>query len=417
MSRARIQRRARPGDQDPPNGLVASRPDPEAPAGARSGSGTNGTPTSCKRRSQRSSTQPLRSPITSPRLIPASSNQRSMPNTAINANAKGRPLAIALGDPAGIGAEVVLKALAHWPAEQANPVVVGCRSWLESQYLLLRDCSDAPLADPADLEVLDLPLQEAIAPGAAGAASGAASFQWLSEAVAQVQSGRCRALVTAPIAKHAWHAAGHRYPGQTERLAELAGVAEASMLFTARSPRRDWRLNTLLATTHIPLAAVPAALSAERLQTKLDVLLAFCQRFKPNPRLVVAGLNPHAGEEGQLGREELEWLTPALEAWRGRHPQVELIGPLPPDTCWLEAGRAWGGAADADAADGYLALYHDQGLIPVKLLAFDQAVNTSLGLPFLRTSPDHGTGFAIAGRGIARAASMQAAIEAALELS
>ena len=189
------------------------------------------------------------------------------------------------------------------------------------------------------------------------------------------------------------------------------------MLFTARSPRRDWRLNTLLATTHIPLAAVPAALSAERLQTKLDVLLAFCQRFKPSPRLVVAGLNPHAGEEGQLGREELEWLTPALEAWRGRHPQVELIGPLPPDTCWLEAGRAWGGAVDADAADGYLALYHDQGLIPVKLLAFDQAVNTSLGLPFLRTSPDHGTGFAIAGRGIARAASMQAAIEAALELA
>ena len=417
MSRARIQRRAPPEYQDPSNGLVASRPDPEGPPGARSGSGTNGTPTSCKRRSQRSSTQPLRSPITSPRLIPASSNQRSMPNPASNANAKGMPLAIALGDPAGIGAEVVLKALAQWPAGQANPVIVGCRSWLESQYLLLRDCSDAPLADPADLEVLDLPLQQAIAPGAAGAASGAASFQWLSEAVAQVQSGRCRALVTAPIAKHAWHAAGHRYPGQTERLAELAGVKEASMLFTARSPRRDWRLNTLLATTHIPLAAVPAALSAERLQSKLDVLLAFCQRFKPSPRLVVAGLNPHAGEEGQLGREELEWLTPALEAWRGRHPQVELIGPLPPDTCWLEAGRAWGGAVDADAADGYLALYHDQGLIPVKLLAFDQAVNTSLGLPFLRTSPDHGTGFAIAGRGIARAASMQAAIEAALELA
>ena len=340
-----------------------------------------------------------------------------MPNPASNTNAKGRPLAIALGDPAGIGAEVVLKALAHWPAGQANPVVVGCRSWLESQYLLLRDCSDAPLADPADLELLDLPLREAITPGAAGAASGAASFQWLTEAVAQVQSGRCRALVTAPIAKHAWHAAGHRYPGQTERLAELAGVAEASMLFTARSPHREWRLNTLLATTHIPLAAVPAALSAERLQSKLDVLLAFCQRFKPRPQLVVAGLNPHAGEEGQLGREELEWLTPALEAWRCRHPQVELIGPLPPDTCWLEAGRAWGGAADAQAADGYLALYHDQGLIPVKLLAFDQAVNTSLGLPFLRTSPDHGTGFAIAGRGIARAASMQAAIEAALELA
>ncbi len=196
------------------------------------------------------------------------------------------------------------------------------------------------------------------------------------------------------------------------------------MLFTARSPQSGWRLSTLLATTHIPLAAVPTALNAERLQTKLDVLLQFCQRFRERPRLVVAGLNPHAGEQGQLGREELEHLIPALEAWRQKHQEVELIGPLPPDTCWLEAAQAWHGAeneaenrgASTGAADGYLALYHDQGLIPVKLLAFDQAVNTSLGLPFLRTSPDHGTGFAIAGRGIARAASMQAAIEAALEL-
>jgi len=132
----------------------------------------------------------------------------------------------------------------------------------------------------------------------------------------------------------------------------------------------------------------------------------------------VAGLNPHAGEEGQLGREEQEWLIPTLEAWRQANPEAELIGPLPPDTCWLEAGRAWGDASQAHlAADGYLALYHDQGLIPVKLLAFDQAVNTSLGLPFLRTSPDHGTGFAIAGQGIARADSMGAAIRTALELS
>ena len=340
-----------------------------------------------------------------------------MPSGQPPSNPSARRLAIALGDPAGIGAEVVLKALARPGPETEAPLLVGCRRWLEQSYLQLRRQDCGPLRDPAELELLDLPLESPISSGESGAAGGAASFQWLTAASASVLSGRCHALVTAPISKANWHAAGHRYPGQTERLAELAGVEEASMLFTARSPRRDWRLNTLLATTHIPLAAVPAALSAERLQTKLDVLLAFCQRFKPRPRLVVAGLNPHAGEEGQLGREELEWLTPALEAWRGRHPQVELIGPLPPDTCWLEAGRAWGGAADADAADGYLALYHDQGLIPVKLLAFDQAVNTSLGLPFLRTSPDHGTGFAIAGRGIARAASMQAAIEAALELA
>jgi 4-hydroxythreonine-4-phosphate dehydrogenase len=339
----------------------------------------------------------------------------STPQSPINA--RGERLAISLGDPAGIGAEVVLKALAAWRPEESPPLLVGCRRWLERQYAQLRQSSSVPLADPATLELIDLPLAETIQPGQAGAASGAASFLWLSEAVAQVQSGRCHALVTAPIAKHAWHAAGHPYPGQTERLAELAGVAEASMLFTACSPRNGWRLNTLLATTHIPLAAVPTALTAERLQRKLDVLASFCRRFREQPKLVVAGLNPHAGEAGQLGREELDQLIPALEAWQQRNPQVELVGPLPPDTCWLEAGRAWWDEADAGPADGYLALYHDQGLIPVKLLAFDAAVNTSLGLPFLRTSPDHGTGFAIAGQGVARADSMLAAITAAQELS
>ena len=338
-----------------------------------------------------------------------------MLHSASPTHAKRVRLAVSLGDPAGIGAEVTLKALAQWPADQPAPLLVGCRRWLERTYQQLNSCSTAPLADPAALEVLDLPLEQPLAPGQSGAASGHASFQWLSAAVEEVLSGSCSALVTAPIAKHAWHAAGHRYPGQTERLAELCGKAAASMLFTARSPQSGWRLNTLLATTHIPLAAVPQQLSEQLISHKLDVLLAFCERFQPQPRLVVAGLNPHAGEAGQLGREEVDWLIPCLEQWRQRHPQVELIGPLPPDTCWLDAGLAWRGE-QARAADGYLALYHDQGLIPVKLLAFDQAVNTSLGLPFLRTSPDHGTGFDIAGHGIARAASMRAALDTALEL-
>jgi 4-hydroxythreonine-4-phosphate dehydrogenase len=129
---------------------------------------------------------------------------------------------------------------------------------------------------------------------------------------------------------------------------------------------------------------------------------------------VVAGLNPHAGEGGRLGREEQEWLIASLDAWRARHPDVRLEGPLPPDSCWLGAAAAWGG--ESRGPDGYLALYHDQGLIPVKLLAFDAAVNTSLGLPFLRTSPDHGTAFDIAGQGVARADSMAAAIATAWEL-
>ena len=117
---------------------------------------------------------------------------------------------------------------------------------------------------------------------------------------------------------------------------------------------------------------------------------------------MVAGLNPHAGEQGQLGTEELDWLMPLLERWRLAHPNVTLLGPMPPDTCWLSAAQAWNQTSARNSPDGLLALYHDQGLIPVKLLAFDQAVNTTLGLSFLRTSPDHGTGFDIAGLGIAR---------------
>ena len=322
-----------------------------------------------------------------------------------------RAIAISLGDPAGIGAEVTLAALAQEPPSTAV-VLVGCRRWLEDTYQRLRTLR--PLRDPADCAIIDLPLSRPVAAGRSEAAEGDASFQWLTAAAELVRSGRCRSLVTAPIAKVSWHAAGHRYPGQTERLAELAGVRSASMLFTARAPGGSWRLNTLLATTHIPLAAVPSQLTPELVRRQLDTLLAFCRRFNPQPHLVVAGLNPHAGEGGHLGREEADWLCACLDLWRAEHPEVRLEGPLPPDTCWLEAAAAWRG--EGPGADGYLALYHDQGLIPVKLLAFDAAVNTTLGLPFLRTSPDHGTAFAIAGRGLARERSMAAALETARQL-
>jgi 4-hydroxythreonine-4-phosphate dehydrogenase len=323
-------------------------------------------------------------------------------------------IAIALGDPAGIGAEVTLAALARLDADPASVVLVGCRRWLRESHRRLREAGCQQLADPERFTLIDVPLAAPVTPGFSSAAAGAASFHWLTRAVDLVQQGRCEALVTAPICKSSWHAAGHTYPGQTERLAELAGVKEASMLFTALAPDSAWRLNTLLATTHLPLAEVPHRLTPPLLERRLDVLLDFCRRFNPRPRLVVAGLNPHAGEGGQLGREERDWLIPCLEAWRSRHPDVDVEGPLPPDSCWLEAAAAWRG--QGRGADGYLALYHDQGLIPVKLLAFDAAVNTSLGLPFLRTSPDHGTAFDIAGRGLARPQSMEAAIRTALEL-
>ena len=366
---------------------------------------------------QFTTTQPLRklSPITS-KMDPSSSRRSIGTYDGDQPPSKPRPrrIAIALGDPAGIGIEVTLGALADEAGvrPRGEVVLVGCRQWLNQSYHHLR--GRCCLADPAQFEILDRPLPDAITPGESGAAAGAASFEWLSEATRLVLNGDCDALVTAPIAKSSWHAAGHDYPGQTERLAELAGVASASMLFTAHSAAGPWRFNTLLATTHIPLAAVSGQLNAQLVSDKLDVLLAFCQRFQPRPRLVVAGLNPHAGEGGRLGREEQDWLLDCLDQWRRRHPEARLEGPLPPDSCWLEAAAAW--RTGAGGPDGYLALYHDQGLIPLKLLAFDAAVNTTLGLPFLRTSPDHGTAFAIAGQGLARPQSMAAALAPAREL-
>ena len=314
--------------------------------------------------------------------------------------------------------EVTLKALADPRLPDGlNPLVVGCRKTLEQTYTRLKSQQCPLLKDPSDLDMDDLPIHEEITPGTPSPESGASSFRWLSHAVSRVREAHTLALVTAPIAKHAWHAAGHDYPGQTERLAELDGVRQASMLFTAVSPNHGWRLNTLLATTHIPLKEVPSALTPDLVLSKLDVLSEFCLRFNPNPRLLVAGLNPHAGEQGRLGREEINWLIPALHQWQHNNPHIDLSGPLPPDTCWLSAAKAWQEGGQPESPDGILALYHDQGLIPMKLMAFDEAVNTTLGLSFLRTSPDHGTGFDIAGQGVARSTSLVAAIRAAWDLS
>lgn len=326
-------------------------------------------------------------------------------------------LVIALGDPAGIGMEVVLKALASSEiATTLQPLLVGCRSSLIQTFERLQKQSDVALVDPRHLHIDDQPLTHPVEPGVPTVAAANAGFDWLSRAVELLKSRRSRALVTAPIAKHLWHAAGHLYPGQTERLAELAGTNQSSMLFTAVSPISGWRLNTLLATTHLPLAKVASTLTPALITHKLNVLTHFCRRFQSKPHLIVAGLNPHAGESGQLGQEEAHWLIPTLNQWRKQHPDVRLEGPVPPDTCWMSAARSWQ-TSDQSGPDGYLAMYHDQGLIPVKLLAFDAAVNTTLELPFLRTSPDHGTAFDIAALGIASPSSMIAAIQAALALS
>ena len=304
--------------------------------------------------------------------------------------------------------------------------IVGSRSLLHQTYAQLRSLSSEPLADPADLNLLDVALEQTlvdqIVSGRGSAASGEASFRYLKTAIEQALSDRFQGIVTGPIAKSSWKAAGHEYPGQTELLAELAGVERFGMLFVARSPHTNWTLRTLLATTHIPLRQVADALTPELLTRKLELLIECLDKQfgLTTPRIAIAGLNPHSGEQGQLGREELEWLIPWLAESRLRHPQVQLDGPVPPDTLWVRPGQAWYGSrpgAAHTAHDGYLALYHDQGLIPVKLMAFDRAVNTSIGLPFVRTSPDHGTAFDIAGQGIAEATSMKAAIQLATELA
>jgi 4-hydroxythreonine-4-phosphate dehydrogenase len=202
------------------------------------------------------------------------------------------------------------------------------------------------------------------------------------------------------------------------------------MLFFAQSPHTGWQLRTLLATTHIPLSQVPQALTPELMSQKLDLLIeCLAQDFGIlQPRIAIAGLNPHSGEAGQLGTEEVNWLNSWLQSQREKYPQATLDGLFPPDTMWVKPGQAWYGNGygngdsgsygqeQAPAHDAYLALYHDQGLIPVKLMAFDRAVNTTIGLPFVRTSPDHGTAFDIAGQGIADAQSMLAALELAAAL-
>ncbi|MFN6560125.1 MAG: 4-hydroxythreonine-4-phosphate dehydrogenase PdxA [Nostoc sp. ChiSLP01] len=335
-------------------------------------------------------------------------------------------LALTMGDPAGIGPEVILKALADPAISQKYDItVVGNRDLLAQTYEKINLTQNlVPLVNPDLLSVIDVQLNEEIKgeiiPGIGNAATGAASFAYMEYAIAQTLAGNFDGIVTGPIAKSAWKAAGYNYPGQTELLAEKSGVKRFGMLFVARSPHTNWTLRALLATTHIPLCQVSEKLTPQLLTEKLDLLVeCLKQDFGiEKARIAIAGLNPHSGEQGQLGREEQDWLIPWLEKERQNRPQLQLDGPIPPDTMWVKPGQAWYGNSHlSNPADGYLALYHDQGLIPVKLMAFDRAVNTSIGLPFVRTSPDHGTAFDIAGKGIADATSMKAAIDLAAELA
>ncbi len=322
---------------------------------------------------------------------------------------------ISVGDESGIGPEIILKAL--FSKDIPNDIdilIVGSKVNLQNTYKNLKTLGINNIADPSNYQIFDIVVPFEI--NKKKQSHGNASFLYLKKAIEIVQQYPKAALVTGPICKKSWALAGHNYSGQTELLAESCNAKNVGMLFTAKSPITGWRLNTLLATTHIPLCEVPKQLSTSLIHSKLDLLSKFCKNYVKNPLLKVAGLNPHAGEEGILGNEEKDWLKNAVFSWREKNKEVQLLGPISPDTCWNSSAKAWR-EKKAPTHNGILAMYHDQGLIPIKVIALNYSVNTTLGLPFIRTSPDHGTGFDIVGKGLAQSQSMVEAIKTAIDLT
>ena len=283
---------------------------------------------------------------------------------------------VTVGDPAGIGPEIAQKAA-------ADPAVLAC--------------CDVVLYGPATGAALG-----AFPRGRVSAEAGRAAYDAITHAVADAQAHVIDAIATAPINKEAFAAAGLPWRGHTDLLAHLTGSARVAMMFYADA------LRVVLATVHIPLAEVPRALTRETLEGTIALAARELPRFGiASPRLALAGLNPHAGEHGLIGREEEEVLAPAVAACRAQGIAVD--GPFPADTIFVRAMRG--------EFDAVVACYHDQGLIPIKLVAFGSAVNVTLGLPIVRTSVDHGTAFDIAGRGVADPSSLIAAIVLAARLA
>ena len=330
-------------------------------------------------------------------------------------NANKFKVVLSVGDESGIGPEIILKALcSNEIPENINFILVGSKKKLQNTYTNLRSIGLKNIVDPNNLQIHDL--QICSSNSTSKSSYGNSSFYYLTKAIEIVKKYPNSALVTGPICKKSWSLAGHNFSGQTEVLAKSCGVKNVGMLFTAKSPFTGWRFNTLLATTHISLCEVPKRLNKKLIHDKLDLFKKFCITYNNQPTFKVAGLNPHAGEEGILGNEEINWLNDALIAWNEKNRDITLLGPLSPDSCWNSSAKAWR-YSDAEKHNGILAMYHDQGLIPMKVIALNYSVNTTIGLPFIRTSPDHGTGFDIAGKGIAQSQSMVEAIKTAIEMT
>jgi 4-hydroxythreonine-4-phosphate dehydrogenase len=318
-----------------------------------------------------------------------------------------------MGDPAGIGPELVLRLLIPWldgncqvgpGLELGNMVDVSTRFVVYGDSGLLQREARRFGLNPGRLEIhpcstlpADLPL------GRVDARAGDAAFQAVHQAARDAMAGRVRAVVTAPLNKEAMNLAGFHYPGHTEILAEVAGGVPVRMMLA------NQELRTVLVTIHQPLRRAIDSLSRDLVLETIRLTDMHLRRSGiPAPRIAVAGLNPHAGEGGLLGREEIDIIGPAIDD--ARQAGIDASGPHPPDTVFMQAR----GFARFDVV---VAMYHDQGLIPVKYLGLEEGVNITVGLPFVRTSPDHGTAFDIAGQGKADLRSFAAALRMADEAS
>ncbi|MDA1073753.1 MAG: 4-hydroxythreonine-4-phosphate dehydrogenase PdxA [Proteobacteria bacterium] len=315
-------------------------------------------------------------------------------------------LAITPGEPAGIGPDCVVNLAA---SDRTQPWVVIAdadllreRADLLKQHLVIDEQVEQPSCSAGHLSVAHVPLTASAVPGQLDPGNASYVLATLDAAIEGCLSGKYQAMVTGPVQKSILSKPDRPFTGHTEYLRDRSGVSDVTMLLVAD------QLRVALATTHLPLRQVPDALSQIGLKTQLDILLdGLANRFGiSSPRILVTGLNPHAGEDGQLGREEIEVITPVCDALRRAGHRV--VGPLPADTAFTPR--------HLDQTDAVLAMYHDQGLPVLKFAGFGNAVNVTLGLPFIRTSVDHGTALDIAGSGHADSGSMLAAINLATSL-
>jgi 4-hydroxythreonine-4-phosphate dehydrogenase len=327
-----------------------------------------------------------------------------------------KPLALTLGEPAGIGPDITLKAWLRRDELKLPPFyLLGDRDFLQQRAKTLGldvkladvDAGDAAAAFARALPVVATGRTATALPGRPDGSSADAAMASIRQAVSDERAGRAGAVVTNPIAKSVLYRAGFQHPGHTEFLAELA----SSNGRTPQPVMMLWSpvLVVVPVTIHLSLREAVEKLSTDLIVTTARIVAASLKaRFGlGNPRLAIAGLNPHAGEDGSLGTEDLTIVAPAIEILRG--DGIAVAGPLPADTMFHDAARK--------TYDCAICMYHDQALIPVKTLAFDDAVNVTLGLPFIRTSPDHGTAFDIAGTGRANPASLIAALRLAARMA